>query len=135
MYQGDERCQQELDIEIQMQLRWLQRHSCPSRLWDSSVSQQAAPSTCLQQDPDSKGSVQDYYLRRSDFLVKTLTRTGRPAGEIDPDEAIVAADSLSQQALEAQAEDLAIEDTLYALERALTNGVITADAYLKQVRG
>ena len=47
----------------------------------------------------------------------------------------MAADSLSQQALEAQAEDLAIEDTLYALERALTNGVITADAYLKQVRG
>eukprot|EP00891_Asterochloris_glomerata_P007192 jgi/Astpho2/7192/e_gw1.00113.157.1_t len=57
-----------------------------------------------------------------------------PQGEINPDEAIVAADSLSQQALEAQAEDLAIEDTLYALERALTNGVITADAYLKQVR-
>ena len=62
-------------------------------------------------------------------------RSWVPAGEINPDEAIVAADSLSQQALEAQAEDLAIEDTLYALERALTNGVITADAYLKQVRG
>ena len=57
-------------------------------------------------------------------------RSWVPAGEINPDEAIVAADSLSQQALEAQAEDLAIEDTLYALELALTKGVLTAYTHL-----
>jgi len=45
----------------------------------------------------------------------------------------VAADPLCQQALECQAEDMAIEDTLYALERALTDGHLPADSYLKQV--
>lgn len=55
------------------------------------------------------------------------------AGEVDPDTAIVAADPLCQQALECQAEDMAIEDTLYALERALTDGHLPADTYLKQV--
>ena len=55
------------------------------------------------------------------------------ADEVDPDTAIVAADPLSQQALECQAEDMAIEDTLYALERALTDGHLPSDTYLKQV--
>ena len=55
------------------------------------------------------------------------------AGEVDPDTAIVAADPLCQQALECQAEDMAIEDTLYALERALTDGHLPFDTYLKQV--
>ncbi|KAL0026775.1 hypothetical protein WJX77_000858 [Trebouxia sp. C0004] len=57
-----------------------------------------------------------------------------PEGEVDADTAIVAADPLCQQALECQAEDMAIEDTLYALERALTDGHLPADTYLKQVR-
>ncbi|KAL3148172.1 hypothetical protein ABBQ38_014452 [Trebouxia sp. C0009 RCD-2024] len=57
-----------------------------------------------------------------------------PDGEVDPDTAIVAADPLCQQALDCQAEDMAIEDTLYALERALTDGHLPADTYLKQVR-
>lgn len=57
-----------------------------------------------------------------------------PADEVDADHAIVAADPLCQQALECQAEDMAIEDTLYALERALTDGHLPADTYLKQVR-
>ena len=55
------------------------------------------------------------------------------AEEVDVDSAIVAADPLCQQALDCQAEDMAIEDTLYALERALTDGHLPADTYLKQV--
>ena len=55
------------------------------------------------------------------------------AEEVDVDNAIVAADPLCQQALYCQAEDMAIEDTLYALERALTDGHLPADTYLKQV--
>lgn len=57
-----------------------------------------------------------------------------PEGDVDADTAIVAADPLCQQALDCQAEDMAIEDTLYALERALTDGQLPSDVYLKQVR-
>lgn len=49
------------------------------------------------------------------------------------DTAIVPADRLSRQALEAQAKDMAIEDALYALDKALQHGTITSEAYLKQV--
>ncbi len=58
-----------------------------------------------------------------------------PAGEIDPDVAIVAGDALSRQALEAMAEDRAIDDLLSALDRALQdgNGALPLDAYLRQV--
>lgn len=45
----------------------------------------------------------------------------------------MAADALCQQALEAQAEDMAVEDTLYALERCFQSGGLPADVYLKQV--
>ena len=53
-------------------------------------------------------------------------------GVIDPDSAIVAADVLSRQALDAQAEDLALEDTLYSLNKALQEGIISAEIYMKQ---
>ena len=36
-------------------------------------------------------------------------------------------------ALHVQAEDLALEDALYALDKAVNSGVLTADVYLKQV--
>ncbi|KAK9813095.1 hypothetical protein WJX72_008931 [[Myrmecia] bisecta] len=57
-----------------------------------------------------------------------------PEGEVDADAAIVPADILSRQALDAQAQDMAIEDGLYALDKALQNGSISAEVYLKQVR-
>ena len=56
------------------------------------------------------------------------------AGEdFNADTAIVPLDSLSRQALEAQAKDMAIEDALYALDKALQHGTITSELYLKQV--
>lgn len=45
-----------------------------------------------------------------------------------------AADPLSQQALEVQAQDLALEDALYALDKALNAGTLEPDVYLKQAR-
>ena len=60
--------------------------------------------------------------------------TERLAEDVDPDTAIVAADVLSRQALDAQAEDLALEDTLYSLNKALQEGVIPSESYMKQVR-
>ena len=43
------------------------------------------------------------------------------------------ADPLSQQALEVQAQDLALDDALTALDEALRSGGLELDAYLKQV--
>ena len=63
-----------------------------------------------------------------------MTLRGAGDAAIDPDKAIVAADPLCQQALEAQAQDMAVEDTLYALERSFQSGGLPADVYLKQVR-
>ena len=57
------------------------------------------------------------------------------SGVVDPDSAIVAADVLSRQALDAQAEDLALEDTLYSLNKALQDGIISAEVYMKQASG
>ena len=58
---------------------------------------------------------------------------GVGAGDINPDTAIVPADVLSKQALDGQAEDLAMEDTLYALEKAMQAGSLAPDVYIKQV--
>ena len=55
------------------------------------------------------------------------------AGEIDPDSAIVPVDELAAQALEVQAEDMALEDTLYALQKAFQGGHLDATTYLRQV--
>ena len=52
---------------------------------------------------------------------------------MDADSAIVAADVLSRQALDAQAEDLALEDAMYELDKGLQDSNQPADAYLKQV--
>ncbi len=45
-------------------------------------------------------------------------------GEVDADAAVVPADVLSRQAL----------DALYAVEKALQAGAITPDVYIKQAR-
>lgn len=42
-------------------------------------------------------------------------------------------DALSSRALEAHAADLAIEEVLYALDKAIKRGTIQPDVYLKQV--
>lgn len=42
-------------------------------------------------------------------------------------------DDLSRQVLQAQAEDLAVEDCLLVLEKALLQGKLTPEAYMKQV--
>jgi Vps23 core domain len=58
---------------------------------------------------------------------------GSSGSIIDADAAIVPADPLSRQALQAQAEDLAVEDCLLVLERSMLQGSLELDAYLKQV--
>lgn len=43
------------------------------------------------------------------------------------------ADDLSRQALQAQAEDLAVEDCMLVLDKALLQGKLAPEAYMKQV--
>jgi len=54
--------------------------------------------------------------------------------EVDVDEAIDGRDTWSKQILDEVAKDSAIEDALYALDKALEDGRITLDVFMKQVR-
>ncbi|CAK4666472.1 unnamed protein product [Aphanomyces euteiches] len=54
--------------------------------------------------------------------------------EINVDEVLVPADALSSQQLDAYAERNAIEDALYFMDRALANGEIELQVFLKEVR-
>ncbi|CAD7699902.1 unnamed protein product [Ostreobium quekettii] len=79
--------------------------------------------------------VKDMSLKTQELSLWLQKANGKAdAGPIDPDTVIVPEDELCRQALESQAEDLAIEDCLYALDKALQNEVIGLDSYLKQVR-
>ncbi|KAG6404420.1 hypothetical protein SASPL_136666 [Salvia splendens] len=53
---------------------------------------------------------------------------------IDLDEAFVLCDALSKQRLDCAASDMAVEDTVYALDKAVQEGVMPFDQYLRNVR-
>ncbi|EFN51831.1 hypothetical protein CHLNCDRAFT_139682 [Chlorella variabilis] len=84
----------------------------------------------LSQELAASSAHLDRWLAENEHLAKAAD----DPSQLDPDSVISAADPLSQQALEVQAQDLALEDALYALDKALNQGTIEADAYLKQVR-
>jgi len=53
---------------------------------------------------------------------------------IDVDDAFECVDALSKQMIESTAADLAIEDVLYALDKAAQEGAMPFDQYLRSVR-
>lgn len=53
---------------------------------------------------------------------------------VDVDEAFEPCDALSKQMLECTALDLAVEDTIYALDKAVQEGAVPFDQYLRSVR-
>jgi len=55
-------------------------------------------------------------------------------GQLNLDEAIVPADTASRQLFDCVAETSAIDDTLYHLDRALSNDVVDLATFLKEVR-
>ena len=82
----------------------------------------------------SKTAELDEWLAKHEGKASSLDGPGGSFSVDDLEAAIVPADALSKQALQAAAEDMAIEDTLYSLERGLQNGIVEPEAYLKQVR-
>lgn len=57
-----------------------------------------------------------------------------PQGELEAAEAVVPADVLCSQGLEGQADDMAAEDTMYAVERAFQTGALDVATYVRKVR-
>ncbi|XP_057524412.1 protein ELC-like [Amaranthus tricolor] len=53
---------------------------------------------------------------------------------VDVDDAFEHCDTLSKQMIESSASDLAIEDVIYSLDKAVQDGVIPFDQYLRNVR-
>lgn len=99
----------------------------------------------------AKCSQLEKWLEENEWKAATLAgpaagKDGRAGAALDPAKAaemlakldvnkiVVPEDDLSRQALAAQAEDLAIEDALTVLDKALRGGKVPVDQYIKQVR-
>lgn len=86
----------------------------------------------------TEGLVTELALRTSQ-LQKWLDDNERKAQQadlqkVDIHQVVVPSDPLSNQAMQCQAEDLAVEDVLLTLDKALGKGKVALTDYLKQVR-
>lgn len=70
----------------------------------------------------------------TDMLGSWLKMHSESNLDIDVDDAFEPCDALSKQMLECTSVDLALEDVIYSLDKAVQEGSIPVDVYLKQVR-
>ncbi|KAL1166614.1 hypothetical protein V6Z11_A06G207800 [Gossypium hirsutum] len=75
--------------------------------------------------------VLDSWIRDNEGKIKNL---GKKNNNVAVDEAIHCVDVLSKQVLDSTAADLAIEDVVYSLDKAVQDGVVPFDQYLRNVR-
>ncbi|KAI5070163.1 hypothetical protein GOP47_0014506 [Adiantum capillus-veneris] len=72
-------------------------------------------------------------LTNTDVLETWLKDNKKNDTDVDIDNAFEPCDALSKQLLECTSAELAIEDVLYSLDKAVQEGVIPVDIYLKQI--
>merc|ERR1719210_1039313 len=73
-------------------------------------------------------------LQQKKSELETLQERAAEEESLDPDEAVEAGAPLFRQLTTAYSEENAVEDALYFLGRALSNGALDCEGYLKQVR-
>jgi len=73
-------------------------------------------------------------LEQKKVELETLQERAAEEEPIDPDDAVEAGAPLFRQLTNAYSEENAVEDALYFLGRALGEGALDCDGYLKQVR-
>lgn len=76
-------------------------------------------------------------LMNTDILeswVRENKEKTKNSGEVDVDKAFECIDVLSKQLLDSSATDLAIEDAVYALDKAVQEGAMPFDQYLRNIR-
>ncbi|BBN20228.1 ESCRT-I complex subunit TSG101 [Marchantia polymorpha subsp. ruderalis] len=88
----------------------------------------------MQQEREGLEQQLQLLLTNTDVIESWLKINDRGMMDVEIDDVFEPTDALSKQMLECTSGDLAIEDILYSLDRAVRDGAIPVDAYLKHVR-
>jgi hypothetical protein len=102
----------------------------------SSIQQERAGTEGLVAQLGRQSAALEAWLNEHEWKADAVAAAEAAAADgskLDVNKVVVPADDLSRQALAAQAEDLAVEDCLLVLEKAMLQGKLAPDVYMKQV--